>query len=643
MLEYRKEIDGLRSVAVVPVILFHAGVGLFSGGYVGVDIFFVISGYLITTLLLSDIERNSFSILKFYKRRARRILPALMLVLSFCLFMAWFTIMPVDMRDFMESVLAVSLFSSNILFWREAGYFDAVSDFKPLLHTWSLGVEEQYYIIFPPMLFLLWRFGGRWKIAGIMSLLCCSFAVAQWSVAHAPMAAFFLLPSRGWELLVGSVTAIYLKRNPPPGDGVTSHLLSLAGLVLIAVSTFIYDNSTPFPGYYALVPVIGTAMVILFAVDGTLANRLLCTKPLVTIGLISYSAYLWHQPLLVFARFKSLSEPTPLYLLAIASLSFPLAYLSWRFVELPFRKRHFLSRSQVFIAASGMIALFSALGLWGHYSNGFPRRSIVTRLNVMNYEPDNRMLQEKSWKYLRERSGDRNYGVEGNPYDLEPWFTKSPKKNVLLIGNSHSKDMYNTLIHSRDFMAHFEVARLGSQIRGLKPSLFNVPNYKAANIIVLVSRFDPSDFDDVDWLFRKVLNDGKKIAIVRTLFELPQYGQNNVADMIVQRSIAGGWRDPQAISSRINRTYFNEYRNGWRVEPDLHGDRKIDALKLRYPSIIVLNRMDYICNPQKSICYAIDTSLKKYFYGDGHNTLAGSAVFGKRIDETHWAVPLLKP
>src|SRR6185312_1937544 len=213
-MDYRQEIDGLRALAVLPVILFHAGFQSFSGGFVGVDVFFVISGYLITTIILAELEQGRFSIINFYERRARRILPALFLVMFVCLPFAWLWLLPEDMKSFSQSLVAVSVFASNVLFWKKSGYFDTAAELKPLLHTWSLAVEEQYYVFFPIFLVLSWRL-GKSKICGLLVMVfVMSLAVAQWASLAEPAAGFYLLPTRGWELLVGVFSAFFVTSFP---------------------------------------------------------------------------------------------------------------------------------------------------------------------------------------------------------------------------------------------------------------------------------------------------------------------------------------------------------------------------------------------------------------------------------------------
>ncbi len=387
-MQYRAEIDGLRAVAVVPVILYHAGFAAFGGGFVGVDVFFVISGYLITSLLLADLETGRFSLAAFYERRARRILPALFFVMAVSLPFAWLWLMPGDMQAFAQSVAAVATFSSNILFWQQSGYFDPAAELKPLLHTWSLAVEEQYYVLFPLFLLLTWRLGRRRVALGLLGITLGSLGLAHWAAEHRPAAAFYLLPTRGWEILLGALAAFYLRNGSPPLPPRIRAALGIAGLSLIAFAIAVFDEGTPFPGLPALVPTAGTVLVILGAGPGNLAGELLGHRVFTGIGLISYSAYLWHQPLLAFARYQSPGEPPPALLALLCALTLPLAYLTWRFVEKPFREKPFrrgtgIDRRTVFAGAATASISFLLLGAWGHAADGFASRLTDAQREVL--------------------------------------------------------------------------------------------------------------------------------------------------------------------------------------------------------------------------------------------------------------------
>ena len=388
-MKYRPEIDGLRAVAVIPVILFHAGVGGFSGGYVGVDVFFVISGYLITTLILSAQERGAFSILEFYERRIRRILPALFTVMLVSLPFAWLWLSPGDMKDFSDSLIAVSTFSSNVLFWHESGYWESASELKPLLHTWSLAVEEQFYLLFPAFLLLTRRLGRRWTLAAIVLLALISLGLSWWAAQRAPALGFYLLPTRTWELAIGVILGFCLRQGARSTGLATTRWRRLAaewlpavGIAAIGFAVVDFDHRTPFPGLYALVPTLGAALVIAFATPVSRVGRLLSSPPMVTVGLISYSAYLWHFLMFALARHRALAEPEPIMLAGLGAASLVFAYLSWRYIETPFRDRAWLSRTQVFRFALAGSAVFVVIGLMGRATHGFAERHGIDALSA---------------------------------------------------------------------------------------------------------------------------------------------------------------------------------------------------------------------------------------------------------------------
>jgi len=281
-LSYRPEIDGLRAISVVLVCLFHAGVPGFSGGFIGVDVFLVISGYLITSLIVADLQSRRFSILRFYEKRARRILPVLFMVVLVCVPFSYFWMLPEDYSLFLKSLTGVFLFSSNVVFWQSVDYFNPVAEEQPLLHTWSLGVEEQFYFLFPFLLLALYR-NRTILLSVILVAVILSFSLSHLLSDRSPAFNFYMLPTRFWELGVGALVALWL---PAKSINDCSHFIRLAlnvlGLGFILAAAFLYDSSTPFPGLYAVMPVLGSVLLIVFGKSASpdFVSRLLSLRPM---------------------------------------------------------------------------------------------------------------------------------------------------------------------------------------------------------------------------------------------------------------------------------------------------------------------------------------------------------------------------
>ena len=354
-IKYRADIDGLRAVAIVPVILFHGGLPFVSGGYVGVDVFFVISGFLITSLLIEDIDAGTFRMSSFWLRRARRILPALILVMAACLVAGWFLTFPADYVRLVQSALAQTLFASNFFFWSETGYFAAPADAQPLLHTWSLAIEEQYYLLFPIILVLLTRYCNPLRFRVILGLALLSLGFSVVGAFDHPEAAFYSLHSRAWELLAGSLLALLSQRiaaRSSAAPTTSDHWLGWLGLGAVTVSIIGFDEGTPFPGAAALLPTAGAAAMIWANRHGlTGGGVVLSSAPLVWIGRLSYSLYLWHWPVLVFARMIFYPDLDGPLTAAVLGLSFVLAWLSYAYVETPIRRRRLLQNDRMMAAA----------------------------------------------------------------------------------------------------------------------------------------------------------------------------------------------------------------------------------------------------------------------------------------------------
>ena len=428
-------------MAVLSILFFHVGIKHFSGGYVGVDIFFVISGYLITSIIVRELNAGQFSIARFYERRVRRILPALTVVVVATLLAGLVLLNPAQLEDLGRSATATSVFSSNIFFFLGSGYFDGSSELKPLLHTWSLAVEEQYYILFPFLLMLIAKrysskFGTWLIVIGGISLLACIY----WTPINGS-AAFYLIPFRAWELLIGSVLALQL--IPTLSGSAARNALSLAGLSMMLTSVFVYTHDTQFPGAAAILPTLGTAFIIHAGSGGkTFVNRALSVRPMVFVGLISYSLYLWHWPIVVFAKQYLINEWTDLETSVILVVIIFLSILSWRFVETPFRNRQlFGPRERLFATFAALTAIVVSGSLAMVFAKGFPGRNTAAPMSDV-------IASDPGWQHWKncEEAGEEEGGTSKlcsiGAQDVPPTF--------LFWGDSHALSMASAVNLSAD-------------------------------------------------------------------------------------------------------------------------------------------------------------------------------------------------
>lgn len=377
-LTYRPEIDGLRAIAVLAVVLYHAefvifGSDPFTGGYIGVDVFFVISGYLITSIIVREIHTKSFSFQSFYERRARRILPALFTVMVATLPFAWLYLLPKAMKEYAGSLLSSLFFGSNIWFWLEDSYTAEPSALKPLLHTWSLSVEEQFYVLFPPFLLLVWRYAKAHVLAVLLVGFVVSLYVAQTGSTQMPEAAFFLLPFRGWELLAGAILAILeLQRGRAP-HGFAAWSMPILGLGLITLAVLVFDEQTQHPSYVTLVPVVGAMLLIWFCDPDSALTRFLGSRVFVGLGLISYSFYLWHFPVFAFSRiggvFASNTEK-----IAMTAAALIVSIISYYCIEKPARNPSTIARRPFFIVLFVVFAALVSVSVLISKLDGIPGR-----------------------------------------------------------------------------------------------------------------------------------------------------------------------------------------------------------------------------------------------------------------------------
>ena len=363
-MNYRVEIDGLRAFAVLVVVFYHAGISFFSGGYIGVDIFFVISGYLITSIILNKLDDKNFSISSFYSRRIKRILPALISVCLFSAITSIFVLNPAQLNEFGNNLIGAATFLSNIVLLFTQDYFDQAVELNPLIHMWTLSVEEQYYIIIPILLSVLYYYNAKnilLYLIGSLTFISLLISIMLTDITHNSFLhsiSFYTIFSRGYELLAGSFVAILILNNPSYFKKPINDIYNLIGFLLICIPVAIYDTSTPFPGIHSLPIILGTSILIISLNKQSIFFKILASGPVVGIGLISYSLYLWHQPLLAFSRlYFPAYAASIIFSLVVILVSIFISYLSWRFIENPARMSA-LGNKKTIIAG-----VFSLLGL----------------------------------------------------------------------------------------------------------------------------------------------------------------------------------------------------------------------------------------------------------------------------------------
>ena len=504
---YRNDIDGLRAIAILPVVFFHYGLEHpFSGGFVGVDIFFVISGFLITKHIHDEIQNGCFSILDFYNRRIRRIFPALFAVLLFCIVCSLTLEIPPEAKNTSQGIIGATLFVSNVIFYNMSGYFDVSSQNNPLLHTWSLSVEEQFYIVVPLFLYLMRKLSVD-KLSLILCLaLLISFVLCFFQVYHDPSAAFYLVQNRAWELLLGSVVAIGRFRIVT--NKRTLELLGAAGALLIVGSTFILNKKSLFPGPGALAPCFGAALVLYSGARyETAVSRALSAGPLRFIGLVSYSFYLWHWPIWVFVSdYYTMSVFSTILLIGLV---FGVSILSWHFIEKPFRTKPFRLSSKEVVSIAGAI-------MAGTLVLAF----ISAPLNSKIWHYDSAMNNILAYENIPITMRGGTCFLDPNKKGLQPLLTancleiKEKQQNYLIFGDSHAADLWYGLSQENPTINFLQASVGGcppiigakSRIIGAKSSrgcaiflnyMFNdfIPHHHL-NGIILSARWEQDDVEN---------------------------------------------------------------------------------------------------------------------------------------------------
>ncbi len=625
-MHYRPEIDGLRAIAVVPVILFHAGFEYFKGGFIGVDIFFVISGFLITSIIISEIQSENFSLVNFYERRARRILPALFLVITASIVLSYFILQPHQIKDLFQSVFASSLFLSNFFFYLETDYFNPFTNNAPLLHTWTLSVEEQFYIFFPIFILLIFHYGKKTINYSLLIILCVSLVLAQIIVVKDPNLAFYGTHTRAWELMVGCLAALnrdyliqsLIKLFPKTNKNLIFNILCSLAMMCLLGSICFFDKGVLHPSLITLIPVLATFTILILGDHSTWIQNILARKLFVQIGLLSYSLYMFHQPILSFAHFYFIDpkQQDSLWLKLILLFSIAItSWLSYRYFEKPLRYNKAVAPLFVLGSSVALIVLFSAIGLWGHKQNGFQSyfaNKYLTSGGVLLVDADKEKTAINAFTDIAHKTNT-------------PSFAKTASRRIVVIGDSMADDVYFSLskyvIDTQNTNIDIRVFHVDDECMGEYISHLN--EKKNAPCLLL---FNTKQVIDLLNTSTEVLISAKwQENTYKDGFVLAQYIRQHYSDKVyLLGSIM--FQDLTSLSMEFAKRGINARNSMSLMYTNIRADRvatsdKLRALVANDKSINWIEKSDFFCNHELHHCTLFNEEGLPLIWDSAHLTL----------------------
>ncbi len=628
-IKYRRDIDGLRAISVFAVVFYHANFiffdkEIFSGGFIGVDIFFVISGYLITSLILKDIYNNNFSITNFYTRRIRRIIPVLFFVLISCIPLAYIFLLPSSLIDFLYSILSTLFFSSNFYFHHSGLIYGGPdSSLKPLLHTWSLSVEEQFYVIFPVILILFRKFLKNYILHLFIIFFFVSFISTQIISIKYPLYNFYFINVRIWELLAGSIIA-YLNINSIKYNNKFTDHLPYVGLTLIFFSIFLLNDEMSLPSIYSVPAVIGTCLIIVFANSGNLITKVLSFRAFVFLGLLSYSLYLWHFPLFAFYNYIFFENDNFIIKILIIFLSIILSFLSYLYIEKPFRNKKIISNKKLFISVviSFLIILASSIILLD--KSNYNQKGLYKKVNI-----DNQTYVDEVDVKLLEVISQNNFNKKNNS-----------EKNILIIGNSHAMDMFLMFKTNQSLFKNYNFEWSGFDL--LKNELIDKDYsderfikfnkiYNNTDIVLFSNRWSKNDISILEKFISIIIDNNKKIVIANDNITLPSVGKRDVT--LLDQFIINNKKLPSK-SELINleQQYFDYMINDNKRN---RFNNKLKSISEKY-KLTLLDKAEYQCNFENKRCKIFTPEGEKINYNSHHHTLSGLKYLGSIIYRNKW-------
>ena len=635
-MNYRPEIDGLRAIAVVPVLLYHAGFSGFSGGFVGVDVFFVISGYIITSVIVGQMEQGNFSFRRFYVRRMRRLFPALIFMMSLSCVAAYYLLLPHQIKDFSQSLVATSLSLSNYFFYLETDYFNEFTNNAPLLHTWSLAVEEQFYIVLPVSLFVLVRYRRLFVVLLLTILASLSFMSAVRLVETNPTLNFYSFHTRAWELLLGVIVAIYLEQKVDlkfnklwKKNSYLISLLVLIGLSLIIFSIFTFDSKTPFPSWSTLAPVGGTCLILLFIKREVFFRNLLSSRPIVYVGITSYSLYIFHQPVISFIKIAYSNQNFD-ELLKVASivLTIVLSLFSYHWIEKPIRHSKKISDRIILTMLVGSLLSFAVLGFVGHTQHGFINYFTEKYRNeggVLVVDKDLELALVES--YMNKSSLSVSV----------PFVSGEERTKVLVIGDSVARDTALSLNKLADSGFPVVLRRIIADDECMDTFSVEISTTVPESKTMSSCMMDPIQLAE---LRSKILDVDAIVIAAKWQNKTYRNGQN-LAGAI--NSLGGSakvfllsnimFQDVTSLSFKLARTGTSALTSNKLMYENIRFDRKIISDRLRdsvegIANIYWINKAEYFCDDEIKECAVFDVDGKPLILDSIHLTERALLSFG---------------
>ena len=626
-LQYKPEIDSLRAISVLGVIIYHSKIyffgGLFfQGGYYGVDIFFVISGYLITSLIHEDLNKNNFSLKKFYIKRCRRIFPALIFTILVSLLLSWYSIMPVSFVEYAKSVIYSLTFVSNYYFYFTGLEYGAISGLlKPLLHTWSLAIEEQFYIIFPLIFIIGFKIFRKNLIFYFGILILVSFITALYFSYFNPNLNFYFIGSRAWELMIGSLLFLFSLKSNFQIKTIYSNLATFLGLIIIFISFQFNYDTIPTPNLNTLLPLLGASIIIFtFKKEGFL-NLLFVNKLVLRVGLISYSLYLLHYPIFAFVRTNRLAQSSIDYLI-VALIIFVLSYVSYRFVERPFRNFNIIGNKFFLKLLAVSILLICSISFIIINNKGFENRYPKLSNYSLDYE-----------KYLEEsRILKYELGV--------PVFKDNSKKNLLIIGNSHGRDLFNILKLNENLFSDYEFSILDTNVNCLKfidenrlcdktfLSKLQKNIIRQSDIILISSRYNEVDLLELENIIKIFLTKNKEVIVASNRPEF--YFSSNYLTIIDEFFLKNSRLPNNNEKLDLEKKYYIS------IKPELKIKNALIEKIAKDNRVRFLKTKELICSDQKETCEFLTDSNGKIIFDSSHFTVEGAKYLGNKIEELKW-------